>query len=245
MKGASPARYVHGEGVAIGSKEYFENVLRKRSSYEIPWLFEVFPFQRNRETGAGKMAGQVRAGSRMVCGHACALAMITRQTSRRALCGAQLIPENIYGHSKRLEWIVANLEKDTDVIELGCGTGSMISIPLAVQGYQIIGIDTDDRSIAFGRELLRARGLSSSVLQQKDIREISMRPNVLIASEVLEHLHDDQLQRVLHAINDKLGNGEYYSSPCRTAMVGLNSKVSSGSGRDWASCSSALVLLPL
>ena len=42
--GASPAGWVYGEGAAIGTKEYFQNVLQKRSNYELPWLFEVFPF---------------------------------------------------------------------------------------------------------------------------------------------------------------------------------------------------------
>ena len=56
--GASPAGWVYGEGAAIGTREYFENVIRKRSSYELPWLFEVFPFnatggKRVLEVGCG------------------------------------------------------------------------------------------------------------------------------------------------------------------------------------------------
>jgi len=56
--GASPAGWVYGEGATIGTKEYFENVLRQRSNYELPWLFEVFPFaktgkKRVLEVGCG------------------------------------------------------------------------------------------------------------------------------------------------------------------------------------------------
>jgi ubiquinone/menaquinone biosynthesis C-methylase UbiE len=56
--GASPAGWVYGEGAAIGTKEYFENVIRKRSDYELPWLVEVFPFDKTRgrrvlEVGCG------------------------------------------------------------------------------------------------------------------------------------------------------------------------------------------------
>ena len=56
--GAAPAGWVFGKGAAIGTKEYFENVLLKRSSYEQPWLFEVFPFRstlgkRVLEVGCG------------------------------------------------------------------------------------------------------------------------------------------------------------------------------------------------
>ena len=42
--GASPAGCLYGEGAAIGTKQYFENVIQKRSNYELPWLFDVFPF---------------------------------------------------------------------------------------------------------------------------------------------------------------------------------------------------------
>ena len=131
----------------------------------------------------------------MVCRRACPQDMMI-----------SLIPENIYGHSKRLEWILASLEKDSTIIELGCGTGSMITIPLAVQGYQVLGIDMDNQSIAFGRELLSARGYSTSMLQQRDLRDVTFRPDVLIASEVLEHLRNSELDQVLLIIHEKIAD---------------------------------------
>ena len=57
--GAAPAGWVFGKGAAIGTKEYFENVLLKRSSYEQPWLFEVFPFGSTR----GKRVLEVGCGA--------------------------------------------------------------------------------------------------------------------------------------------------------------------------------------
>lgn len=42
--GATPAGFVYGGGYEPGTKEYFENVIAKRSAYEIPWLFELVPF---------------------------------------------------------------------------------------------------------------------------------------------------------------------------------------------------------
>ncbi len=56
--GASPAGCLYGEGAAIGTKQYFENVIKKRSNYELPWLFDVFPFGMTRgrkvlEVGCG------------------------------------------------------------------------------------------------------------------------------------------------------------------------------------------------
>jgi ubiquinone/menaquinone biosynthesis C-methylase UbiE len=42
--GASPAGSTFGGGAQPGSREFFERVVRKRSTYEMPWLFEVVPF---------------------------------------------------------------------------------------------------------------------------------------------------------------------------------------------------------
>jgi SAM-dependent methyltransferase len=116
------------------------------------------------------------------------------------------IPENIYGHAKRLEWITSKLKKDSRIIELGCGTGSMITIPLAVQGYQVTGIDMDNRSIRFGHDLLRKRALPESILCRQALQNLNVQPDVLIASEVLEHLQSDELAKMLSVIKDKLRN---------------------------------------
>jgi methyltransferase family protein len=133
--------------------------------------------------------------------------MISFQNSTSVLPRSPLIPENVYGHSKRLDWIVGHLQKDMTIIELGCGTGSMISIPLAVQGYQVVGIDMDHQSIDFGRELLDAHGLSASILRRQKMQDVGFMPDVLIASEVLEHLHDKELEKILIEIKNKLAHG--------------------------------------
>ena len=132
--------------------------------------------------------------------------MISHQDSTSTSSITQLIPENVYGHSKRLEWIVSCLEKDSIIIELGCGTGSMITIPLAAQGYRVTGIDLDNRSIEFGRDLLHRRGLPESILCRQDLQDLNWKADVLIASEVLEHLHHDQFDGILSTIKDKLAD---------------------------------------
>jgi len=47
--GASPAGSTFGGGAEPGTKEFFENVLSKRSTYEQPWLFELVPFPSFRD----------------------------------------------------------------------------------------------------------------------------------------------------------------------------------------------------
>jgi ubiquinone/menaquinone biosynthesis C-methylase UbiE len=45
--GASPAGWTFGEGAEPGTKEFFDNVLKTRSTYEQPWLFRLVPFTRS------------------------------------------------------------------------------------------------------------------------------------------------------------------------------------------------------
>jgi SAM-dependent methyltransferase len=116
------------------------------------------------------------------------------------------MPENIYGHAKRLAWIASNLNKESRIVELGCGTGSMITIPLAARGYKVTGIDMDNRSIEFGQELLHRQSLPQSILYRQDLQNLSWQSDVVIASEVLEHLHGDQLDQVLVTIKGKLAD---------------------------------------
>ena len=40
-----------------------------------------------------------------------------------------MVIQTIYGSSTRYEWIKSFLTKDQVIIDLGCGTGSMITIP--------------------------------------------------------------------------------------------------------------------
>jgi SAM-dependent methyltransferase len=55
---ASPAGSAFGEGATPGTREFFEKVILRRSTYELPWLYEIIPFasfrmQRVLELGCG------------------------------------------------------------------------------------------------------------------------------------------------------------------------------------------------
>jgi SAM-dependent methyltransferase len=117
------------------------------------------------------------------------------------------IKENIYGHLNRLEWIVSHLEKSDLVVEFGCGTGFMISLQLVKRGYTVFGIDSDRKSIAYGREICRKEGLNPDTLHDGDIADLDVVPDVIIASEVLEHLDSDALEKSLGVLRSKLKAG--------------------------------------
>lgn len=108
--------------------------------------------------------------------------------------------ENVYAHRKRLRFIVEAIEAlrkergkapaDLALLDVGCGTGIMVTLPLASIGYRITGIDLDRDSID------TAQGLNTypnAVFRHADAA--SLLPagegyDVIIASEVLEHQAD-------------------------------------------------------
>ena len=114
--------------------------------------------------------------------------------------------ETVYGSRKRLEWILQSRGRDDRILEVGCGTGYMLCRPLARLGYRVNGIDLDAKSIEHGRSCSR-RGPRSLDPGLWGPARATPRPTVVIASEVLEHLHDAELDALLAEIRDRLGSG--------------------------------------
>jgi SAM-dependent methyltransferase len=113
--------------------------------------------------------------------------------------------ENVYGHVKRLHWIRDQLRPGDRVLEFGCGTGYMITLPLRTWGYEASGVDLDAASIARGQEILAAAGQPRDALRAVDLREIDGPFDAVIASEILEHLDDATLADALGLIRERLG----------------------------------------
>ena len=115
-------------------------------------------------------------------------------------------PDNIYGRLDRLNWIIKNTSKKDIIVDLGCGTGYNLTIPLMHLGYNIIGIDRDAKSIKCGRKIAKKYNLDSEKLLCKDFQEINFHPDAVILSEVLEHLNNNELKNILDLIFSKLKN---------------------------------------
>jgi polyprenyldihydroxybenzoate methyltransferase/3-demethylubiquinol 3-O-methyltransferase len=117
------------------------------------------------------------------------------------------IKENIYGHFKRLEWLISHLKQNESIVEFGCGTGYMITLQLAKMGYSISGIDSDKESIAYGRKIFDREGLDPDTLQTTNLAELDFTADVIIASEVLEHIPNVDLGGVFASLSSKLKPG--------------------------------------
>lgn len=115
--------------------------------------------------------------------------------------------ENMYGHGKRLRWVISHVQAEDVIVELGCGTGYMITLPLMKLGYHVMGIDLDAKSIDYGREVLAHEGLDSQKIKAMDLADIQGEVDVIVASEVLEHIPSEQLGTMLKTIHSKLRVG--------------------------------------
>jgi len=113
--------------------------------------------------------------------------------------------ENIYGHVNRLTWMKKYLSENNTFMELGCGTGYMITYPLRYHGYNIEGFDLDTKSIGYGRKFFCAQ--DDIFLHTLDIRAIKKRYDVIIASEVFEHMALDMLDEAVETIWESLNPG--------------------------------------
>ncbi|PWT75182.1 MAG: hypothetical protein C5B60_05705 [Chloroflexi bacterium] len=77
------------------------------------------------------------------------------------------------------------------VLDVGCGNGSWLAIPLARCGFDVTGIDTHGPSIEHARRL--AEGIQNSHFFAVSVANVSSPPfDVLILSEVLEHVGDPE-----------------------------------------------------
>lgn len=119
----------------------------------------------------------------------------------------QVPAENIYGHVKRLHWIASRLRPEDRVLEIGCGTGFMITIPLIQAGWDVIGVDTDSASIEYGQRIMSAEGLDPHSLRSVMAEELEGPFEAVILSEVLEHMQTEAICALLRTTRALLAPG--------------------------------------
>ena len=108
--------------------------------------------------------------------------------------------ENLWGYLKRLHFVQHVIAESFSyrsadslrVLDVGCGNGSELALPLARLGFQVTGIDIHAPSIEHAR--LLGVDVSNVSYVCGPVEELKSPPyDVVILSEVLEHLREPRL----------------------------------------------------
>ena len=109
----------------------------------------------------------------------------------------QAVPENTYGQRQKLLFYLERIEafrqdrppNEIRLLDLGCGTGAAVSIPVASGGYQLVGIDVHEPSIDYARQNNPYENVSFHLADLSDL-EVADGFDVVLLSDILEHLDD-------------------------------------------------------
>lgn len=115
--GATPAGSLFAGGAAPGTKEFFENVLKKRSGHEMPWLFDLVPFASFR----GKKVLEIGCGAGYDAYEFC--------RNGADYTGIDITPENIERTKEHLGYYAFSpdvREADAEALPFSDGTFDMV-----------------------------------------------------------------------------------------------------------------------
>ena len=108
--------------------------------------------------------------------------------------------ETSYGIVKRVEvvskWIddfkTCEERQTVSILDYGCGTGDHITFPLAQSGHDVLGVDVHGQSILEARRRYTLPKLTFRVGELKDLMDEGLSFDLIVCSEVLEHLHNPE-----------------------------------------------------
>jgi SAM-dependent methyltransferase len=133
----------------------------------------------------------------------------------RLLLG-QIMKENSYGILKRLRFIESQIEKTLhargtdriDILDIGCGTGEYLTIPLAEhfkEKAQIFAYDTDKASLSYLSDAIEKRNLDNILILQEPSSLALRKYDLIILSEVIEHISQalPYLRHILNLLDEK------------------------------------------
>jgi SAM-dependent methyltransferase len=106
------------------------------------------------------------------------------------------LKEDSYGVRKRWvvfrEWIEKYARRRglsrLRMLDYGCGTGTLVTYPLALLGHTVLGSDVHKPSIEVARIRYQLPNLTFEALSVEQLRERGVQFDMVICSEVLEHL---------------------------------------------------------
>jgi 2-polyprenyl-3-methyl-5-hydroxy-6-metoxy-1,4-benzoquinol methylase len=121
----------------------------------------------------------------------------------------QQFEETPYGIRKRLQaiedWLPLG-QQALRILDFGCGTGEHVTFPLAQIGHHVIGVDMHPPSIDLAQKRYDLPNLEFKVATAAGFSRQEEQFDVVVCSEVLEHLHDPiQLLTHFHRILKESG----------------------------------------
>lgn len=109
-------------------------------------------------------------------------------------------PETSYGIVKRLQtiegWAATVARRlgtaSLSILDFGCGTGDHVTYPLACLGHRVMGVDMHEPSIQEAQRRYPLPNLLFRTGRLETLIEEGIVVDLIICSEVLEHLHQPQ-----------------------------------------------------
>jgi SAM-dependent methyltransferase len=121
----------------------------------------------------------------------------------------QLPDETIYGHTKKLRFIIAVLRREAlrlgrlpNVIDFGCGNGSAVSQYLIPHSDRFVGIDIHPASLDYARSNFSTPRATFA----RDLPAWGFPADVIVYADVLEHL-TDPVTILRHYFNNLIADG--------------------------------------
>lgn len=115
--------------------------------------------------------------------------------------------ENIYAHKKRWKWIYSRILEEksvSEVLDIGCGTGIYVTVPLNItlnnRGIKVFGTDIGEKSIIYAKKIAKKYSVDENLFDRRDIFDINKEYDVVICSEVLEHIEKPYLYKFVEQI---------------------------------------------
>lgn len=109
------------------------------------------------------------------------------------------LAESMHAHRKKTVFFVERLRayarergvepSQVNVLELGCGNGRIVSLPVAEQGFEVLGVDVHEPSVDSAREYGVLPNASFVVASVEEF-VADRRFHAVILSDVLEHVDD-------------------------------------------------------
>lgn len=118
---------------------------------------------------------------------------------------AKVIPENNFTYRNTIKILKPLIENgNLTILDYGCGVGT-VDFFLASKGHKVLGLEVSREAVQICRRSAEAIGVSSNAKFGDISKFKTVRPDLIICSEVIEHVNNDL--KLLKDLADRLKKG--------------------------------------